>query len=102
MANSSRLAEAMVQGLEGAADQREEYWENRIQPLWKSIWPKSRDLATSSISGSFARLSIAAGDKFPVALKAVRDWLRPIEHPNHIVHRLYQSGLCRRFPDLII
>ncbi len=91
-------AQALAQALEGAADQREEYWKNRIRPFWQDVWPKSRNLAISGISESLARLCIAAGSEFPTALSAVLDWLRPIEHPYYIIHRLHESGLCGRFP----
>jgi hypothetical protein len=91
-------AQALSQALEGAADQREEYWRNRIRPFWQHVWPKSRDLATPSIAESFVRLSIAAGSEFPAVLAAVQDWLLPIEHPNYVLHQLHESGLCNRFP----
>jgi hypothetical protein len=91
-------AQALAQALEGAADQREEYWKSRIQPFWQDVWPKSRDLATPGITESLARLCIAAGSEFPAALTAVLDWLRPIEHPYYVIHRLHESGLCGRFP----
>lgn len=90
--------QALSQALEGAGDQREEYWRNRVQPFWHNVWPKSRDLATNSIAESLARLSIAAGAEFPAALTAVQDWLRQIEHPHYVVHLLHESGLCDRFP----
>lgn len=91
-------AQALSQALEGAADQREDYWKNRAQPFWQQIWPKSRDLATSRIAASLTRLVIAARGEFPAALAAVQDWLQPIEHPHHVVHLLAESGLCKRFP----
>lgn len=91
-------AQALAQALEGAADQREEYWKNRIQPFWLEVWPKSRDLATEAISDSLARLAIAAGSEFPAAVTAVIDWLKPIEHPYYVIDRLRESGLCGRFP----
>ncbi|MES2979771.1 MAG: anti-phage defense-associated sirtuin Dsr1 [Pseudomonadota bacterium] len=91
-------AQALSQALEGAADQREEYWKNRIQPFWRDVWPKSRDLATPGISESLGRLCIAAGSEFPAALTTILDWLRPIEHPYYVIHRLHESGLCGRFP----
>ncbi|MBN8490587.1 MAG: SIR2 family protein [Burkholderiales bacterium] len=91
-------ARALVQALDAAAEQREEYWKNRIQPFWQDVWPKSRDLATPGISESLARLCIAAGSEFPAALTTVLDWLRPIEHPYYVIHRLHESGLCGRFP----
>lgn len=91
-------AQALSQALEGAADQREDYWRNRVQPFWQHIWPKNRALATSGIAESLVRLSIAAGPEFSSAFLAVQDWLLPIEHPHYVVHQLYESGLCNRFP----
>jgi len=91
-------AEALFQALEGAGDQRESYWKNRVQPFWQHAWPKSRDLATPRIAESLTRLIIAARSEFPVALSALQDWLRPIEHPDYVVHLLHESGLCNRFP----
>lgn len=91
-------AQALYQALEGAADQREDYWKNRAQPFWQQIWPKSRELATPRIAGSLSRLVIAARGEFSAALAAVQDWLQPLEHPDYIVHLLHKSGLCKRFP----
>jgi hypothetical protein len=93
------VSQALSQALEGAGDQREEYWRSRVQPFWQRIWPKSRDLASNSIAESFSRLAIAAGEEFPSALATVGDWLSPLEHPGYIVHRLHESGLCGRFPE---
>lgn len=91
-------AQALAQAMEGSADQREEYWKNRIGPFWRDVWPKSRDLATSGIAESLARLAIATGEEFPNALTSVLDWLQPIEHPYYIFKRLQDSELCSRFP----
>ncbi|MBD9382808.1 SIR2 family protein [Achromobacter sp. ACM02] len=91
-------AQALFQALEGAGDQREQYWKNRVQPFWQQIWPKSRDLATPRIGESLARVAIAARGEFPAALTAVRDWLQPIGSPHYVVHLLKESGLCTRFP----
>lgn len=93
------VARALSQALEGAGDQREDYWKNRVRPFWHEIWPKSRDLASNSIAESLALMSIAAGGEFPSALAAVTDWLMPIEHPHYVVHRLHESELCARFPE---
>lgn len=92
-------AQALSQALEGAADQREDYWKNRVQPFWRRVWPKSRDLATPRIAESLTRLIIAAGSEFPTALAEVQDWLQAIEHPYYVVHLLQESGLCNRFPS---
>jgi len=91
-------AQALSQAVEGAADQREDYWKNRAQPFWQQIWPKSRDLATRRIGGSLTRMVIATRGEFPAALAAVQDWLQPIQHPNYVVHLLHDSGLCSKYP----
>ncbi len=91
-------AQALYQTLEGAADQREDYWRNRAYPFWLRVLPKDREVATPRIAKSLARLAIAAGGEFPAALAAVQDWLQPIEYLYEVVHPLHKSGLCRRFP----
>lgn len=93
-----KCAQALSQALESAAEQREEYWKNRVQPFWQYVWPKSHDLATPRIAESLIRLIIASRAEFPAALAAVQDWLRPIEHPCYVVHLLHESGLCSRYP----
>lgn len=92
-------AQALSQALEGAGEQKEDYWKNRIEPFWQKVWPKSRDLASNQIAESLARMSIAAGNEFPSALTTVIDWIQPIEHPFYIVHRLHQSKVSEQFPE---
>jgi len=93
-----KCALALCQAQEGAADKREDYWKNRVRPLWQNIWPKSRELVTSQMTVSLARLIIATGDEFPSALDDVHNWLIPINNPYYVIHRLLESGLCTRFP----
>ncbi|HDS1229816.1 TPA: anti-phage defense-associated sirtuin Dsr1 [Stenotrophomonas maltophilia] len=95
-------AQALLQALEGAADQREDYWKNRVQPFWHEVWPKSRDIATPRIADSLTRLVIAARGEFPAAVGAVQDWLQPVEHPDYILYLLHESGLCRAFADVAL
>lgn len=92
-------AQALVQALEGAGEQCEDNWKNRIRPFWQNIWPKSQQLTSNSIAQSLARLCIAARGEFPSALSAVLDWLRPIDHPDYVIRRLHESGLAGRFPE---
>lgn len=91
--------QALSQALDGAADKREDYWKNRVQPFWQNVWPKSRDLATPRIAESLVQLVIAARDEFRKALESVQDWLLPLEHPHYTLHLLYESGLCERYPN---
>jgi hypothetical protein len=92
-------ARALVRALEGAGDQREDYWKNRVLPFWERIWPKSNDQASGASAESLARLCVAAGGEFPSAMATIGNWLRPVQHPDYVIHRLQESGLCARFPE---
>jgi hypothetical protein len=92
-------AQTLVRALDGAGEQRADYWTNRILPYLQTIWPKSRDLNTPTISEALARLCIAAQDAFPVALHELKFWLQRLEQSDHAIHLLYGAKLCERFPD---
>lgn len=92
-------AQALVRALDGAGDQRGEYWSNRLLPYLRNIWPKSRDLITPAISESLARLCVSARGSFPEALGELQHWLRPVEYPDYLVHLLHEAKLCEQFPE---
>ena len=92
-------ARTLVRALESAGDQREDYWKNRVLPFWERVWPKSNDQALGASAESLARLCIAAGGEFPSAMVAIGNWLRPIQWPHYVIHRLQESGLSGRFPE---
>ncbi|MDZ7751851.1 MAG: anti-phage defense-associated sirtuin Dsr1 [Gammaproteobacteria bacterium] len=91
-------AQALVRALEGAGNQRTDYWSNRVAPYLHAIWPKSRDNVSPAIAESLGRLCVAAQDAFPAALTLLRAWLQPPAHPDYLVHRLNEAGLCDKFP----
>lgn len=92
-------ARTLVRALESAGEQREDYWKNRVLPFWERVWPKSNDQASGASAESLARLCIAAGGEFPSAMAAIGNWLRPIQWPHYVIHRLQESGLSGRFPE---
>ena len=59
------VAIRLVLALDGAGKQRGFFWRNRILPFLESSWPRATDSLSTSVSGSFAQLCIAAGDAFP-------------------------------------
>lgn len=97
-----KSAQALVRALEGAGDQREDYWKNRVLPFWEKIWPKTNEQASSTNAESLARLCVAAGGEFPSAIAAVGNWLQVIERPDYVIRRLQESGLSARFPDDVL
>lgn len=92
-------AQALVRALEGAGEQRADYWTNRVAPYLHAIWPKTRDNFSPAIAESLGRLCVAAQNAFPEALALLRVWLQPPPHADYVVHRLHLSGLCSRFPE---
>ena len=100
------VAIRLVIALDGARQQHGEYWKNRILPFLESSWPAETTNLSSSISESFAELSIAAGDAFPEALRRLKPWLKfslpKVERElrgSRIIPKLYESQLCNSFPD---
>jgi hypothetical protein len=91
-------AGALVRALEGAGEQREDYWRNRVLPFWEKVWPKSNDAVSHSNAEPLARLCVAAGAEFASAVAVVGNWLRTLEHPDFVVHRLNESRLAGQFP----
>ena len=92
-------AQALVRSLEGAGDQRTDFWINRVTPYLRSIWPRTRDNISPAIAENLGRLCVAAQDAFPEALALLRAWLQPPAHPDYLVHRLHDAGHCGRFPE---
>ncbi|WP_447507700.1 anti-phage defense-associated sirtuin Dsr1 [Acinetobacter lactucae] len=93
------VVRALLQAFEGAGEQKVDFWENRVQPFWQEIWPKSKDIATKQIAMSLAEICIVADNEFPKAVNLMLGWLQPIKHPYYIINLLNKSGLCSRFPE---
>jgi hypothetical protein len=91
-------AQTLVRAMDGAGDQRSDYWSNRVAPYLHAIWPKNRDNVSPAIGESLSQLCVASEDAFPDALALLRAWLQPIAHPSDLVHRLHKAGLCGKFP----
>jgi hypothetical protein len=97
-AGRQEVLHTLIVALEGAGEQRAEYWRNRIRPYWKSVWPQSRDYRARALAETLALLCIAAGDAFPDAVELLRPWLQAVEYPDYVVDRLDQSHLTRSAP----
>ena len=92
-------AQALVDALEGAGDQRVNYWTNRVVPYLDRIWPKTKKHTPPDIAESLGHLCVVAQDAFPDAFSKLQYWLQPFPHPDSLVHRLHEANLCQRFPE---
>lgn len=95
----ARCARSLVQGLDGAAEKRVEYWQNRVRPYLKEIWPKSIDTVTSSIANSFVRLCMKTDAAFPDAVSTLKPWLSSASQRDVTLHQFSETHLAKRFPD---
>ena len=89
--------QAVTRALDGAGEQRREYLRNRVLPYFKSVWPKTRDVMTPTISELLGQLCVAAREDFPEALEILQHWLQPVEHPFYLVYLLNEEKLCDQF-----
>jgi len=92
-------ASALGRALDGTKEQRDEYWKNRVKPFIKNCWPQSLELLTPQISESIARVCVSAKSSFDEAVHEFQHWLRPVEHPDYLVHILHETDLSTKFPS---
>lgn len=89
---------AVTRTLVGAGKQRGEYWNNRVLPYFKSVWPKNRDvMMIPNMPELLGGVCVAARESFPEALGELQHWLQPVEHPFNLIHRLNKAKLCDQF-----
>lgn len=96
------LTEALkmvTQSLDACGDQHQNFWDHRVMPFWKNVWPRSSAIATPMIAEELFMLCIAAESRFPEALEAVRAWLRPPRHFRHALYRFHKTDLASDFPN---
>jgi hypothetical protein len=93
------VANTLFRSLQGAGENKTEYFENRICPFFEKLWPKNAASKTQEVSMSFALLCSVSGSALPAALGLLRDWLQPIEDINLVTHLLLQDGSAREFPS---
>ena len=89
----------LVKAIEGAGEQKDEYWRNRILPYIKGIWPKENEQIDSIISKNFGNLCLATENDFPSALQELKPWLKPVPFSDFLIRDLKKTDICRRFPD---
>ncbi len=94
-----QCARTLVQALSSAGEKRVEYWQNRIRPYLKEVWPKSVDLITRPIANSFARLCMSADGAFPDAVSELQPWLTHATGGDVTLHEFRGTSLAKRFPD---
>ena len=96
------VVSALVRALNGAGEQRSEYWNNRIVPFLHDMWPKDTSLLTSVTAEQFAELCIVSDDSFPEAIARLRNYIVGVEHPEWLAARVADTNLCELFPETVL
>ncbi|MCQ8866758.1 anti-phage defense-associated sirtuin Dsr1 [Vibrio splendidus] len=81
-----------------ASEHKEEYWVNRIYPIWKNSWPKSKDRMSESVVEALVMICIDSGEHFPEALTALKGYFGKIKHPDYSISKLLSSDIGQKFP----
>lgn len=92
-------AEVLCQGLGSAGVRRKEYWNNRVVPFLRSIWPQEVARRTPEIARGLGRVCVAAREAFPDAVERLRPWLLRDNQPGQLLFRLKEAELCVTFPE---
>ena len=92
-------AEALTRAQLNSGKNSSDYWDNRVTPYLRYIWPKSIDKKSPRIAEELSQLCIATKSKFSSSYESLKFWLMPLEHPDYVVHLLNESNICATFPD---
>jgi hypothetical protein len=91
-------AQTLADQLESAGTQQTQFWENRVLPYWRNIWPQDNRYKVPELTEPLAVLAINADKGFAQAFEAVKGWLEPRAANYFIPTKLFESGLCSTSP----
>ncbi|PDT14842.1 hypothetical protein CO670_20925 [Rhizobium sp. J15] len=94
--------QTVTDGLESSGGKSSDFWDNRVKPYFRYVWPKSEELRTPKVAGAIATLIVAANERFKDALDLLEDWLFPTEHADFAIHQLDRTDLTGRFPEVAL
>jgi len=93
------VAHVVRQRLEGAGEQCEVLWNDRISPWLNQFWPKDLELRDPQVSSNLALAATYAGSSFSAAVDAISPLLVATENSSVLWERLLESGLASREPQ---
>lgn len=96
--NSLENAVNILNQILSASERKEELWKSRILPLWKNVWPKSKDKLTPKIADSLIRFCLDSGDEFPNAFLVLKDYIGKVKQPDYVVSLMAKSKTSEKFP----
>ena len=103
----NHAAQELVRMTEGADERRGNYWENRVAPYLREIWPKKQEKISLEVTNNLGRVCIAAQGAFPDAFDLLQPWLQlstdPSGYHDHyhyvLLQKLHKTEICSKFPE---
>ena len=84
----NEVARTLARAIEGAEEQKDKYWLNRIKPFIQKYFPKERRFHNDEIAGSFATICSLSAHEFVDAFAQLRPWLMQIQWSDTIINNL--------------
>jgi len=98
------VVRALGAHLDHAADRAEEQWTRRVRPFIDRYWPQDNAHKSPALSAAFAELVLKAGNEFPSAVAAIKNFLMAMRDSGGLLYRLGEecSHLVKAFPDAVL
>lgn len=88
----------LAEWLSIASKEGENAWDQVAVPFFRKIWPKEQEFVSSTFTSHMISLVLAAGQKFPEALKLMRPYIRPYDQEYVSLHEIENSEVLEKFP----
>lgn len=89
----------LVRVLEAQGESAGKFWQDKILPFWRKVWPKSDNKKSEKISESLVRLAAASKGKYRDAVNEIINWIIPIDFPYLAISAIDEANLFERFPE---
>jgi hypothetical protein len=86
-----KLLYSLHRSLDGSGVQKDDFWENRIVPFIRDVWPKESAKNDPQTGQMFARIVLTMGHRMEDALTVTRTYLGG--DPSEILYELSDSEL---------
>lgn len=97
----AQIIEILGYYLPEESEELNNFWQNRLQPFFIKIWPKSKDKFTDRVPDALVSLCNQSKEAFPIVMETLGDWLKPLDVQFLMMplHSMKHYQLCQKFPN---
>mgnify|MGYP003625229559 CR=1 FL=1 len=93
-----QVASSLEDGLSNSGEKRSEYWNNRVKPFLKKVWPKEANINEETVN-QLALLCIEAREHFDEAFNILKHFLYHTRYNDHVITTLGNTNILEKFPE---